>query len=324
MTQQCLCSASVMGVQRCADDGASFEECDCSPAGNAGAGGSAGSSNAGSSGAAGSGEFEEAPFTGATGLACETDADCLGGLTCIPSSSDVNPYGAGGVQRGICTLPCSDGQAGSDSCQAIDSIAECLLLGDEATEGFCLPLCPVGIASAQRCGGRVDMACVQSTRLDPSGQIGFCRPQCTSDVDCGGRSCDLGTGFCVDALPTRGPGVTGAACTEATELTDCISGFCLGLNDGTGFCTAPCVLGSIAGCGFSQSADPRDAACFPLSANAVVGDRGVCIELCDVQADCAQSNYECVEQAAGAQEALGRFGQCVPSAGGADAGADGG
>jgi hypothetical protein len=311
-----------MGVQRCSDDGSSFEACNCNPAGSGGAGGGGGSAGrAGSSGAAGT--QAEAPFTGATGLACETDDDCLGGLTCIPSTSATNPFGPGGVQRGICTSVCADGQAGSDACQAVDSLSECILFQQAATEGFCLPLCLVGVASAQRCGGRVDMACIQSMGIDPTGQVGLCRPLCSSDIDCGGRSCDLGTGFCVDALPARGPGVIGAACNAATAMTDCISGRCLDLEaDGSGFCTAACVLGSPAGCGFEQAAATRDAACFPTSQAAVLGDRGVCVELCDVEADCAQASYTCSPLTAQGQTVLGRVGSCIPPEEGADAGAD--
>jgi hypothetical protein len=167
------------------------------------------------------------------------------------------------------------------------------------------------------------MACVPSQDIDPSGEVGFCRPHCTSDVDCGGgRLCDTGTGFCVDAVPTRGPGVIGAACNGATGATDCISGFCLDTEeDGSGFCTAPCVVGPLAGCGFSEAASPRDAACFPTSQNSLIGDRGVCVELCDVVADCAQPSYQCAPLSAQGQEVIGRTGRCLPPVEGADAGA---
>lgn len=314
-TQQCLCSATVMGVQRCSEDGASFEACDCSPVGSGGSGngGSAGSSAAGASGAAGA--PQPAPFTGATGLPCEANDDCEGGLTCIPSTSAENPFGTGGVQRGICTLACVEGDG---TCQALDSASDCLLRGD-ATEGFCLPLCVLNDGNPQRCGGRVDMACVG---FAGGGDLGFCQPQCSSDVDCGGRLCDPGTGLCVDALPTRGPGVTGAACTPATEATDCISGICLDIeNNDTGFCTEFCVLGSPAGCGFSASVTAPDAACFPTNQNAALGDRGVCVELCNVDADCAQDRYICDALSAAGQDALGRVGTCLPPEEGADAGA---
>lgn len=313
-----------MGVQTCSEDGTRFEECDCNPGagGNGGSGGSAGSSAGGSSGAAGA--PMEAPFTGATGLPCETDTDCFGGLTCLPSTSAENPFGIGGVQRGICTRACAEGEAGSNSCRSVDSASECILFGED-TEGFCLGLCPVGFESPERCGGRIDMACIPAPLVDNTGQIGICRPQCSSDVDCGERLCDLGTGLCVDTLPVRGPGGIGANCTADTEETDCTSGFCLDLEeDSSGFCTAPCVLGSPAGCGFAQGATPRDASCFALGPNAVLGDRGVCVELCDVEADCAQEDYTCTTLSAQSQQTLGRTGRCLPAEEGADAGADGG
>lgn len=323
--QPCQCSGTESGEQACASDGASFGACDCSPTGSGGSagGGNGGSAGGNMAGAAGTTDMGPAEFTGATGLPCETDGDCFGGMICSPATAAENPYGTGGVQGGVCTAPCTD----SADCLAVDSNSECIALG-QAGEGFCRAVCLVGAAGPDRCSGRFDMACVPSNAVDPSGQIGLCRPLCTSDADCGGgRFCDLGTRLCVDALPTRGPGIIGAACNVATEATDCLSGACLQVEaDGSGLCTSICVLGPLAGCGFSEEATPRDAACLlPVNDPVVIGDVGLCLELCDADTDCEQPNFECSALSAGGQEFFGRTGQCAPpAAGGADAGADGG
>jgi len=212
--QPCECSSTETGVQACASDGASFGACDCSPTGSGGAGGGSGGSAGGSmAGSAGTGPMGPAEFTGATGLPCEADGDCFGGLTCSPATAAENPYGTGGVQGGVCTAACDD----SAGCLAVDSNSECIALG-QAGQGFCRAVCPVGAPGPDRCGGRFDMVCVPSDIIDPTGGVGLCRPLCTSDADCGGgRFCDLGTRLCVDELPTRGPGVIGATSPRKTR-----------------------------------------------------------------------------------------------------------
>jgi hypothetical protein len=318
-------------VQACAADGASYGECDCSPAGsNGGSGGNAGASGGGtagsaSSGAAGAGSQPgTAQFDGATGLPCSVDTDCFGGMSCIPSSAPDTPFGPGGPQGGYCTSVCSD----SADCVALDRLSDCFPLND-GSAGFCLAVCPLGTTSplGPSCAGRNDLACAD---VFPAGSTaGLCLPTCWSDADCDGRVCDLGSGLCVDSLTGRGTGGIGAACNAATELTDCASGVCFPVEeDGAGFCTGFCTLapGGPVGCGFGPDG-ARDAACTPIQQGAIAGDQGFCLELCDVTADCAQpALYTCEALQPESQEFLGRAGQCLPADGGAgaDAGADAG
>jgi hypothetical protein len=154
-------------------------------------------------------------------------------------------------------------------------------------------------------------------------------PQCGSDEDCGGRFCDLARGLCVSARPAGAP--VGALC-EAND--DCLGGSCV-TADSTGLlriCTSPCVFGPPVGCGDGVSADPRNYAClsplitgtFGIGAEGL-GDVGFCVEICDVDADCAEvaNGLVCVPDERLAR--LGRSGFCLtPGAPDADAGPDGG
>jgi hypothetical protein len=89
------------------------------------------------------------------------------------------------------------------------------------------------------------------------------------------------------------------------------------------------VFGQPVGCGDGVSAEPRNYACLqPLIRGTFsaegIGDVGLCVEVCDVDADCAQVESGFVCRPDDRVAAVGRAGFCLtPEPGGADAG-DGG
>ena len=112
----------------------------------------------------------------------------------------------------------------------------------------------------------------------------------------------------------------GAAC-ESDE--QCAGRVCQASNlAGVSFCSATCSFGTL-GCGYGSNAQPRGAMCltpatFDANGSEGVGDVGLCLELCDQAADCAQPGWQCTP----APDARSRYGFCTaPSA---DAGVDGG
>lgn len=278
--------------------------------GAAAAGGEGGAGQGGSAPQTGTGGTMTAPPAplGGIGDHCTSDADCsaASGLRCILSSSDAE-FRGGGPEGGYCSVPCR----GSDECFAIDGASACGLIDQATGSGFCIALCTLG-AGDDKCGERAQ-ACYPTT--DP--ELGACFPLCRSDEGCGaGRFCDPGEfGLCVDAPPPGG-GI-GAPCTAPNAAAACASDICLifpGPGGQTGFCSANCTVGSLAGCGFAPgSTAPREAACLQAqSPGGAEGDLGYCFELCDVAADCTQNSWACrlFDDDRGA--ALGRQGQCVP------------
>jgi hypothetical protein len=184
-------------------------------------------------------------------------------------------------------------------------------------------------AAENKCLGRRNVACnsVAFLQLEEyaggTRQSGWCFPQCGSDEDCSGRSCDLARGLCTDTP------ATGAALGSPCETgDDCSGNLCVAVGPDDRFCSASCVFGQPVGCGYGLNASPRDASCFAPRVRGFLdsegdGDVGLCIELCDVDSDCTQfaaGNWQCVRSA----DALGRFGRgvcnIVDAAGGADAG----
>jgi hypothetical protein len=245
-------------------------------------------------------------------------------------------FGTGGPQGGFCTIPCDD----NDACQALDSLGACSLRPTPNDPGYCIGICLTGSDTPTCLSGARAQACFDFEIAAQPG-LGGCLPVCESDAACGaGFYCDFGAtglGLCTpDSTAPAGTGTIGQPCTEATAAADCVSGICLAFNDPvtneeSGFCSANCTFGILSGCGFAvQAAEgTRDAACLlPQFANGTAGDLGLCIELCDVDADCEQDDYVCVlDLSPGAQAQLGRAGECVPPVllgGGADAGVDGG
>lgn len=245
------------------------------------------------------------PFTGATGFACESDADCFGGMTCLREF----PLG-GGVAGGYCALPCSD----SAECQAVDAASACPVQPSSDGNRYCLALCLRGpgelVPGAPECGGnRPDLACGQP--ITPAG-VALCEPRCIDDASCGaGSFCNLGTGLCVTAQPEGA--ALGAPCTADAA---CASAICLKANPQdpaeVGFCSGLCRFGPVAGCGFGEEVaeGERAAACI---FGAAAGDSGLCGALCDSDVDCEVAGFTCgLFEAQGAAQSLGRAGVCSP------------
>jgi hypothetical protein len=307
-TRLCASIGGCKGVQSCLANGTGYGECDCSVGPREGVGG---------------GSMEEGP-TPLIGRACTEDAECGSGLTCF--RSDANDFFGAGPAGGYCTLPCAQ----DTECTNIDPESQC------DAGGLCLRTCFSKTPQSFRenkCLTRRDVMCQSEAYLGVaayagSRQNGLCLPQCGSDEDCGDRFCDLARGLCVSARPTGAP--VGAAC-DTNE--DCLGGRCVNA-DASGvqrLCTAPCVFGPPVGCGDGVSADPRNYYCLaPLFRDFLssegIGDAGFCVELCDVDADCAQvqNGFVCLPDERVAR--VGRSGICLtpqPSDAGSDAG-DGG
>ena len=297
-TQLCEGAAACRGARLCTADGRAFGACDCGPA-------------------AGAAEPDAGPRTATQQLAarCQSDRDCGSGLMCWASSAQSFFGRAGGAPGGYCTAACET----AADCAPLDAQAGC---GD----GLCLLGCLSGEAAPGegKCRQRAELACWSSATLGLQPfdarrrQPGICLPLCASDEDCAGRVCDLALGLCVDA-PTAGAAI-GAACASAE---DCAGRVCQSANvAGAFFCSATCSFGTL-GCGYGSNAPGRGAMCltpatFDESGSEGAGDVGLCLELCDQAADCAQPGWQCTP----APDARGRSGFCT--APGAVAGVDGG
>jgi hypothetical protein len=307
------------GSQTCQGDN-TYGECDCS-----------GNGIAGSSGTDGPEELRIL-----IGRPCKDDAGCGEGLGCITAESN-DFAGFGGVAGGYCTTTCNTATTATD-CAAIDPDSDCLAF-DGGGNGLCFRTCTTGAPDAveDKCLGRRDLACASEAALfnegvNPGGP-GWCLPRCNSDAECPGRFCSplARDGLCRDAQP---PGLPfGAACTIDG---DCASQLCLRFSDTEAACSQQCVYRGVsfspAACGYA--APPREAGClFPQFASAIgsegFGDYGVCLELCEADADCTQADtgWFCrLDQATAVQTIAQRSGYCLPpSARQPDAGAgDGG
>jgi len=281
------------------------------------------------------GAGNETETTSFVGRACTEDAQCGGGLTCFTSSS--NNFLGGGAPNGYCTINCSE----DAECSAIDRSSECVVSA-AGVEGLCLRTCRslpqmslddntrAVALQENKCLGRRDLACNSEAFLglaDFSGlrQPGWCYPQCGSDDDCPGRRCDLARGVCVDT-PTAGLPI-GARCEGDAE---CSGRLCVRLGVDESFCSAPCVFGQSAGCGYGLGASPRGAGCFLPQVRGFLstegaGDVGLCAELCSADADCEQlsSGWTC-EESGDIQSLLNTPGLCDAPTLVVDAGADGG
>ncbi len=293
--------------------------------GGAGSGGNAGS--AGTAGAAG-----DSGATTPLGQACSTNADCGTGLTCLSSAS--TDLGGAGPAKGLCTADCTAdlGKASSSICAAIDPSSVCVDLGAPGSpRGVCLEGCSAGPDNLTdfdpgKCHGRPELAC---TPIYDSNNVstgkGYCRPNCNSDADCGGRTCNPRTGLCDDQAASGLP--VGSSCTQPSDGgTDPCRGTCGGVVHsfgGTAFtytCSERCTVGAVPSCGWSGTG-PADAYCvFVYDTNAGRGDQGACGQTCDCNSDCLDQDLVCVPfDNTALENELGHKGYC-----GDPLGADGG
>jgi hypothetical protein len=264
-TQPCQFEFLCSGLATCSPDGSAFGVCDCGAL--------------------------SSDVVGIVGARCESDADCADGAFCMSASSD-DFVGPGGPAGGYCTFSCM----GDTDCTVHDPISICSPVAADGSS-VCIRLCQSKdpAPGEAKCLNRSDVVCASVVtqgieQFTADRQLGFCAPRCGSDDDCPqGRVCHRQGGICTD-MPAPGAPV-GSACNIDD---DCDGRACEDRVNGVGVCTASCVLGSLAGCGFGREVSSRDAACVvPVVAaggfSEGAGDMGFCLELCDVDADCQQA-----------------------------------
>ncbi len=260
-------------------------------------------------------------------------SQCL--RACNPSTADdcggrdtlsCQGFAQGNPTRGFCAPSCSsDEQCGERVCDAsglcvepaqpeCEEDADCLPGELCLTDfGTCLPLSAECLDDAECTSGECDPLTNQC--LDGT-------PECESDAQCADGVCDLEAGLCVPAasscaLDADCPGgvcdPSAAACIpappvpaggECLEDSECAGELCASVDGQTSFCTGICLLGSAIGCEPYGS----DAFCL-LPLDPEDEQLGVCIELCNTAADCAQAGYECLPIGGTIN---GRSGGCLP------------
>ncbi len=255
------------------------------------------------------------PAGGYCSLRCDPSQPCPGeGAVC-----------AGLTREGaFCFSGCELGAEGS--CGGRDTLS----CGDLNGQGICQPSCNADADCGERRCDPVTRLCMDAPECEEdadcdeqvcdllSGTCVDAPAGCTTDADCEAGACDVLTGLCTgaqacsldtdcgeqvcdtlaDTCIDAPPAPIGGACVENTE---CGAGACVALF-GSPICTAPCTLGTSAGCEFYGS----DAFCLlPIDQAAGLG---ACIELCSVPADCEQAGDECFETG----PIHGRTGVCLP------------
>jgi hypothetical protein len=267
--QSIECSrGSCTGHQVCRDDGKSFGECRCSGT---------------------SGDFPETgPYSGLIGATCTTTEDCREGLDCLTVESSL--INGEGPSAGICLARCLPEH---DFCTELDARSRCIVLDDGGTPAqplddvaYCLPGCVIGTQPNEedKCRGRIDLVCSEF----PTGSgVGYCRPACRGDIDCGSRYCDLATGFCADR-PFAGEPI-GAPCDSISTTRSCAGG-CIEHGSSYAECSGVCSYGT-AGCGQTGATLPLDNFCYldPTSRSGA-GDLGYCVRVCDCDDDCERAD----------------------------------
>ena len=250
------------------------------------------------------------------GQRCLKDSDCgTQGLICLEAAGD--EFNGGGVSNGVCSVDCSadlTAVVSTDStCFQIDKSSICLQI--TPAQAYCVESCTPGApdATEQKCHNRKDMACA-----DPRDQgLGYCKPTCRGNFDCGSRVCDLADGTCVDKIDPSRKLPIGTKCDPNADVDPC-QGACVGIvtNDsGTadiGFCSGFCKLGEQNGCGFDPQAKTVDAFClYQTSQAADFGDLGFCGQVCDCNDDCLSPDFICTA-VNGLSDLIGRGGACGP------------
>jgi hypothetical protein len=256
------------GHQICRDDGSAYDVCIC----------------AGDETFAGAG-----PSSGLLGSTCSDDAECRKGFSCLPPTTDL--IGGEGPSAGLCVLDC---QANPSVCEKADPGTTCVVLAANGTDdtsddtALCLPKCTLGdpAPNDDKCRGRIDLVCSEQTA---GTGLGYCRPACRSDLDCGARVCDLRTGLCADSAPAGDP--IGSACNPAEPTC---AGGCVDHGSDWAECSGVCRLNT-PGCGQeSASGPPYDFWCFLDPSNrGGEGDLGYCTRVCDCNDDCDRADAVC-------------------------------
>jgi hypothetical protein len=228
-------------------------------------------------------------------------------------------FNGGGVSNGICSLDCSADRLAAVStegtCAKIDPTAICLLMSPPSHSAYCVESCTPGAPSAteKKCHDRKDMACA-----DPMDQgIGYCKPTCRGDFDCGKRFCDLADGTCVDKIDPSRKLPIGSKCDPNSDVDPC-QGACVGILEADsstakiGFCSGYCKLGEQNGCGFNPQATTVDSFClFGTSGTSDFADLGFCTQVCDCNDDCLDPDFIC-STVTGLSALIGRPGACGP------------
>lgn len=238
---------------------------------------------------------------GDLGGPCETDSDCGGSLICLPAMGI--DWVGGGPSSGYCTLPCAND---ATVCSAFPGAA--CVTGLTEDEAYCFEGCAKGEStSATKCHGRADVACLQVSSTSTA-----CLPTCGSDSECPvGRYCDLFLGACVDQAPAGDP--LGTACDPNATVDPC-AGFCVDFGNGYAVCSGLCTVGlGIPSCGFDADT-PGSPVCLALLGESdSVGDGGLCLQQCNCNDECLNSDATCESwDDAELQATLGAEGLCSP------------
>ena len=273
------------------------------------AGGTMGRSGSGNSGTGGGGTASGALL----GSPCTEDADCGQGAVCFT--------GDGGPSHGMCTLACSDGDAGQLECDAYKPGSACIGIGTSAAtvKRYCFDSCELGEPEPQdldsKCFGRPDFVCFNFGSAAASAP--FCRPLCRSDAECGnGLFCNKDYGLCTKAKPPVGDPV-GTPCDASADTTTC-GGICLPVSadDPTvGQCVELCSLGSECMYGSGSDPAPGGLCSGKLTQSSGTFDLGFCLPNCECTSDCVLGTQVCRkwasnEDEAGLEQALGAPGLC--------------
>jgi hypothetical protein len=223
---------------------------------------------------------------GTLGSRCTEDDDCAAGLGClVPPEGPSAPPGPAG---GLCTAPCtSDGQ-----CSRLQAWSAC-------RNGLCLEACLIDVAPDElrgqlKCHERDDVACVVAECMGAlcRTSVDVCAPLCGADERCGaGLFCNPASGLCQTNPAAGDP--PGSPCDYyATENT--CRGYCdvdplatAKAGAIVGGCVEPCTLDAEFACG-GPNGEGR--ACLGGFGAKIEGhapvDLGVCVDLCDCDADC--------------------------------------
>jgi hypothetical protein len=254
-----------------------------------------------------SAEFPETgPNSGLIGAACTGPESCRLGLDCLTSESGL--IQGEGPSAGICLSRCLPEH---DFCQELDARSKCIVLDDGGTPAealddvaYCLPGCEIGTQPNEldKCRGRLDLVCSEA----PAGSgVGYCRPACRGDLDCGARSCNLSTGLCRDR-PVSGDPI-GAECSA--DSTSSCAGGCIERGGGYWQCSGVCSYGT-PGCGQAGLDGPLEYFCYlDPAVGTGAGDLGYCTKLCDCDDDCGRDDAVCEPDPSLAPD-TGRAGAC--------------